>query len=294
MSEYLDLSSGTVHWKDYGGSGQLIVMVHGLGGSVANWDRIGPRLAGRGHVVALDLPGFGLSPPARDWSLDTHRDSIIAFISHFGSPAILFGNSMGGLLAQMVAAARPDLVAGIVLLSPAAPPRLPDPHINWRNARRLLIHSTPGIGPAVSRHLVNTMTPRELINDTLQRVTHKPSRVPIDLIESLVKVAETRSHLPWAADAIPKTGQSIRRMFLKRSRYVAMIRDVRAPTLVVQGLADPIVSPTSVGWACSLRPDWTLVQMEDTGHTPQIDAPVRLLGVVEPWLDSLVIQEMTV
>ena len=35
-----------------------------------------------------------------------------------------------------------------------------------------------------------------------------------------------------------------------------------------------------------MRPDWTLVQMEDTGHTPQIDAPIRTLSVVEPWLQD--------
>ena len=65
-----------------------------------------------------------------------------------------------------------------------------------------------------------------------------------------------------------------------------MIREIKAPTLVVQGLADPIVSPTWVEWACSLRSDWELVQLDGTGHTPQIDAPVRLLSVVEPWLDA--------
>jgi pimeloyl-ACP methyl ester carboxylesterase len=65
-----------------------------------------------------------------------------------------------------------------------------------------------------------------------------------------------------------------------------MIRAVKAPTLVVQGVADPIVSSQSVEWLCSLRPDWSLVQMEDTGHTPQIDAPMRLLGVVQPWLEA--------
>ncbi len=73
MGEYVDTGTGPLHWKDYGGHGPLHVLVHGLGGSIANWDFIGPRLARRGRVVALDLPGFGLSPPAADWSLETHR-----------------------------------------------------------------------------------------------------------------------------------------------------------------------------------------------------------------------------
>ena len=67
-----------------------------------------------------------------------------------------------------------------------------------------------------------------------------------------------------------------------------MIRKIVAPTLVVQGIEDHIVSPTAVEWICSLRPDWQLVQMTDTGHTPQLDAPLRLLDVVEPWLAGTV------
>jgi pimeloyl-ACP methyl ester carboxylesterase len=49
-------------------------------------------------------------------------------------------------------------------------------------------------------------------------------------------------------------------------------------------MSDHIVSPTSVEWLCTLRPDWDLVQLDDTGHTPQMDAPRRFLNVVREWL----------
>ena len=292
MSEYVDLSHGPVHWKDYGGSGRQLVMVHGLGGSIANWDMVGPKLAGRSRTTALDLPGFGLSPPANDWELSTHRDVIIDFIEYVGGDVVLMGNSMGGLLAEMVAALRPDLVHALVLVAPASPPRLPDPLIDWSMASRLLIGSTPGLGTAVNKRILSSMSSEELIHDTLRRITHKPGRVPLPLIEKFIDLAEKRRHLPWVADAVPKTGQSIRRFFHRPSRFVAMIRQIKAPTLVVQGVADPIVSPTSVTWVCSLRSDWKLIQMDDTGHTPQIDAPVRFLGVVEPWLEMHLQQEI--
>lgn len=292
MGDYLDLAHGLVHQKDYGGDGQPIVMVHGLGGSIANWDFLAPRLTGQGHVVALDLPGFGLSPPGPDWSLETHANAIVDFVEHTGPPVVLIGNSMGGLLSEMVAATRPDLVKGMILISPATPPRWPDPHRHWPTARRLLIGSTPGVGPAMNRRVVSSMTSRELVNDSLRRITHKPGRVPMDMVESFVDVAERRTQLPWATDAIPKTGQSIRALFLRRSRFVSMIRDIVAPTLVIQGIWDRIVSRTSVEWMCHLRPDWTLELMDDTGHTPHIDAPIRTLGVIRPWLDDLLVQEI--
>jgi len=293
MAQYIDLDTGTIHWKDYGGSGPLIVMVHGLGGSLANWDAIGPRLASRARVVALDLPGFGLSPPAKDWSLETHRDAVADFIEALGGRAIVIANSLGGLLAEMVASRYPESVEALVLISPATPPRLPDPTIHWPMARRLLIGATPGIGPMVNRQMVSSMTSRELVNDLLYRITHKPGRVPLEMVESFVAIAEARSRLPWATDAVPMTGQSIRRHLVRRRWFIEMIRSIKAPTLVVIGVADRVVSPTSVAWLCSLRLDWELVQMEDTGHTPQIDAPVRFVSVVEPWLESILRRDMT-
>ncbi|MGD2042936.1 MAG: alpha/beta hydrolase [Acidimicrobiia bacterium] len=293
MSEYLDLSRGPIHWKDYGGSGPSLVMVHGLGGSIANWDVVGPRIAQHGRATALDLPGFGLSPPADDWELETHRDVIIEFVETMGDDAVLVGNSMGGLLAEMVAAHRPDLIRSMVLVAPATPPRFPDPLINWPMASRLLIGSTPGLGTALNKQVIASMSPEELVYETMARIVHKPGRVPLSLMEEFIAVAKKRQHLPWAGDAVPKTGQSIRRFFSRPSRFVSMVRDIKAPTLVVQGIADPIVSPTSVAWVCSLRPDWKLVQMEDTGHTPQIDAPVRFMGVVAPWLRAHLEQEIS-
>jgi pimeloyl-ACP methyl ester carboxylesterase len=286
MSEYLDLACGPIHWKDYGGTGTPIVMVHGLGGSLANWDIMGPRLTGLGRVVALDLPGFGLSPPGKDWSLDTHAAAIVDLIEHLGAPAVLLGNSLGALLGEKITAERPELVSALVLISPATPPRLPDPNIHWPTARRLVLNSTPLLGPALFRRALTKMTPRELINDSLARITHDPGRVPLELVESFVTVAEQRSHFPWVADAVPKTGQSIRALFLRRSTFTAMVRKIMAPTLVLHGVDDPIVSRTAVEWLCWMRPDWTFIQMEDTGHTPQIDAPIRTLSLVEPWLTS--------
>lgn len=287
MFEYLDLESGPIHWKDYGGSGTPVVMVHGLGGSIANWDVIGPRLATQARVVAVDLPGFGMSPPARDWSVQTHANAIVEVIDHVGSPAVLIGNSLGGLISEMVASTRPDLVSGLVLISPATPPRLPDPYLHWPTACRLLVRSTPLIGPALFRMELARTTPRQLINDSLTRIAHNRGRVPLEMVESFVELAERRSHFPWAADAVPKTAQSIRASFLRRGEFNSMIRKITAPTLVIQGIEDRIVSRTAVEWLCWIRPDWTLLQLDDTGHTPQLDAPIRTLSAIQPWLSSL-------
>jgi pimeloyl-ACP methyl ester carboxylesterase len=285
MGHYESTGTATTHWVDYGGSGPLIVLVHGLGGSVVNWDAVGPGLTRVGRTVALDLPGHGLSPPGKDWRLSTHARALEAFVESLGEPVTLVGNSMGGLLSEMVAARRPELVRELVLVSPATPPRFPDPRIHWPTVRLLAAQATPVLGDLVSRRFWGAYTPGELVRLSLGSITHRPGRVPLDVVEALVRSTEARSRLPWAPRAVPATARSIASLWRRPSRFVATVRAITAPTLVVHGIGDHIVSPTAVEWMCALRPDWELIQMEDTGHTPQLDAPVRFLEVVTPWLE---------
>lgn len=284
MDSYLRYANGSLRLRDYGGGGLPILLVHGLGGSAANWDAVGPRLSELGHAVAMDLPGFGLSPPGPDWELATYAAAVQSAIDSLGGRAVLVGNSMGALIAEMVAAADPDTVEALALVSPATPPRFPDPRIHWPTARRLAIQATPVLGRAVSRYFLRRFTPEELVRLSLSTIAHDPGRVPPDVVTELTDVARARFMLPWAEEAVPSTGRSIARLFFRRSSFVAMVREISSPTLVVHGIEDHIVSPTSVEWLCSLRPDWDLVQMEDTGHVPLLDAPVRFVGVVMPWL----------
>ncbi len=286
--------SGLIHWKDHGGDGPAVVLVHGLGGSVANWDPIAPGLTDLGHTVALDLPGFGLSPRPGEWKLETLARALADFVEAVGPPVALIGNSMGGLLSEMVASDRPDLVSALVLISPATPPRYRDPRRHWPTARRLVLQAIPGVGKFLNKRIARRYGPDELVWFTLENVSGHPGRVPLEVIEELVALARIRVHLPWAADAVPSTATEIAKYFGRPSRFVAMIRRIKAPTLVIHGLEDHIVSPTSVEWLCSLRLDWKLVQLEDTGHVPQLDAPVRTLSVIKPWLEQHLEREASV
>lgn len=273
-----------MHEVDFGGSGPDLILIHGLGGSTTNWNAVAPALAGLGRVRAIDLPGFGLTPPRKDFHLDTHRDSVVGYLETLGGPLTLIGNSTGGLLSEMVASHRPDLVERLVLVSPATPPRLPDPRLDWPTVIRLAVQATPVLGDLYGRWFLHSNTPEELVRKTLAMITHKPGRVPMDLIEDSRVMARIRKQLPWATHATARTATSIALLYARRSSFLEMIRSIDAPTLVIQGMSDHIVSPTSVEWLCSLRPDWTLAHLEDTGHTPQMDAPLRTMEVLSRWL----------
>ncbi|REK19692.1 MAG: alpha/beta hydrolase [Actinobacteria bacterium] len=286
MTNSVDRALAGLNWRDYGGSGQTMVLVHGLGGSLINWDAVGPRLAKDRRVVAADLPGFGFSPPRDNYDLKTHAAAVVEFIDEFETPVALMGNSMGGLICEMVASEHPDLVESLILVSPATPPRLPDTRLHWPTVTRLFIEAIPGVGYAFGHAIKARYTPEQIVHLGLEAITHDPSRVPPHVVESLVDMAEQRVHLPWAVPSLNQTAFEIAMMYRRPRDFVRMIRRIRARTLVVHGLGDRIVSPTAIEWLCSLRRDWDLAQMEDTGHTPQLDAPVRFTTIVDEWLEG--------
>ncbi len=100
------------------------VFLHGLGGSSLNWTdlmlALEPQLTG----YAVDLPGFGMSPPPRDgdYTPSSHARAVAEFIlaKELG-PVDLFGNSLGGAVALQLAARKPELVRSLTLISPALP-----------------------------------------------------------------------------------------------------------------------------------------------------------------------------
>ena len=147
-SETVDVD-GPVHYLDMGGTedGPFMVAVHGLGGSHLNWAALGPRLSGHGRVLVLDLVGHGLTPRgARTADLEGHRRLVSGFLRALGGrPAILVGNSMGGLVAALQAAEESDSVAGLVLIDPALPTaRLGLVHP--RVIANFLLCAVPGVG----------------------------------------------------------------------------------------------------------------------------------------------------
>jgi pimeloyl-ACP methyl ester carboxylesterase len=71
---------------------------------------------------------------------------------------------------------------------------------------------------------------------------------------------------------------------LRRRHFYRMVAAIRTRALIVQGERDRLVRVEAVRGLVAARPDWRLEVLEDVGHVPQLEAPGRFLGVVEPWL----------
>jgi pimeloyl-ACP methyl ester carboxylesterase len=106
-------------WRERG-NGQPVVLLHGLGGSRISWE---PQLSGLGErwrVAAWDLPGYGFSAPLPDepYTFRALADAAAAWIRELGAAsAHVVGISMGGMIAQYLAAFHPHVVRSLTLLS---------------------------------------------------------------------------------------------------------------------------------------------------------------------------------
>lgn len=104
-----------------GGAGPPLALVHGLGGSAANWAELGPALARSRRVLAVDLPGHGRSAPLPVApTLAPFADAVAAALAEEdAAPAPVVGHSLGGVVAVRLALRHPEAVSGLVVASGA-------------------------------------------------------------------------------------------------------------------------------------------------------------------------------
>ncbi|HSV08675.1 MAG TPA: alpha/beta hydrolase [Candidatus Binatus sp.] len=287
LSRTIDLG-GPVHFADFGGSGPTMVLVHGLGGSHVNWIAVGPALAKRARVVALDLAGFGYTPLAgRSAHVRANAELLDRFLDTVAEgPAILIGNSMGGLLAMMEAERHPEKVSQLVLVG-AAQPRPAGARLDAVVALTFAAYAVPGVGERFLRWRAARRGPEGIVRDTLRLVCAEPDRVPPELVDAHIAVARDRiERMPWGNQAFLEAARSIVFTLARRRDMQAMIARIAAPALLVQGARDRLVSLAASQATAALRPDWTLAVLEGIGHVPQLEAPERFVSTVTGWLDG--------
>lgn len=280
---FVQLPTTELHVVDSGGEGPPYVLVHGLGGNHTNWIEVFDSLADRGRAIALDLPGYGYSPPVERHDLDVFASILIELLQTLDEPAVLVGNSMGGLLAEMVAATRPGLVADLILIAPASPIASLRHRPSNSVAARLAAQSFPGIGNVVAGAYRRMLTPQQLTQARLEIVAAEPELLPERVRTASFAMASRRADMPWATRALVESTASIRRTFVPPWRFQRMISSVSHEALVLSGDRDIVVAPEAIDALATLRPDWTFRRLTGVGHVPQMEDAGWVLGEIDRW-----------
>jgi len=200
-------------------------------------------------------------------------------------PAILIGNSMGGLIAMMEAARQPAKVARLVLVGPVQP-RPPATLIDPMVALTFAAYALPGVGETLMRWRAARLGPEGTVRQTLALCCADPARLPPDVVAAHVAMARERQAMPWAQAAFLEAARSIMALLARRRQTHTMIAEIEAPTLIVQGTEDRLVPLAASRATAALRRDWSLAVFEGVGHVPQLEAPERFVETVVGWLEG--------
>ena len=112
---WVPYEQGRVAYRDFGGHGPVVMLLHGVGGNLAHWGRVAPLVRDRYRLVAVDLPSHGASTAPAAYSFD-HDLGAVDEVRHalsLGRPAVV-GHSYGGMVAISLGASRPGAYRVVV------------------------------------------------------------------------------------------------------------------------------------------------------------------------------------
>ncbi|MFE7424870.1 alpha/beta fold hydrolase [Streptomyces sp. NPDC014735] len=262
------------------------LFVHGLGGSSRNWSALMPLLQDVVAGEALDLPGFGDSPPPDDgnYSVTGHARAVIRLLDATErGPVHLFGNSLGGSVATRVAAVRPDLVRTLTLISPA----LPEIRVQ-RGALPTGLLAVPGIATLFAR-MTRDWSAEDRTRGVMALCYGDPARVSEAGFRDAVAEMEHRLGQPYFWDAMARSARGIVDAYTLGGQHGLwrQAERVLAPTQLVYGGRDQLVSYRMARRASSAFRDARLLTLPDAGHVAMMEYPEAVAQAFRALLDEL-------
>jgi pimeloyl-ACP methyl ester carboxylesterase len=271
----LPFAGGTLHYLTAGDAERPpLVLVHGRGSASILWYPIITRLAEQRRILAVDLPGWGLSAgvpfsgKTGEDAVNWWRDGVLAAIDYVRiTQFALLGHSLGGMVSMAVAAARPAAVTTLLLEDPAG---FPGKISLWA---RLFF--------ALEPERLARLTPQALLTWTRQRLAPAPSETA-DMASALV----TLNRLLETQRASGVT--AFNRLLSIRGGSYSMehaLPKLTMPTHIMLGERDPLIPRAVVQAGMRAIPHADLTLIPDAGHNPHLEQPTatgdliaRLLG----------------
>jgi pimeloyl-ACP methyl ester carboxylesterase len=244
------------------GQGPPVILIHGFGGSMWQWEHQQTPLSSEFRVITPDLIGSGLSAkPDIEYRPDQTLDYFLGFMDALQIPqAALVGNSMGAGLAIGMALAHPDRVSRLVLIG-----GLPA-HVRERLTSPSIQRALDTPAPSWLASFGNWLFGGLMIESVLKEIVHDPALLTPAVIERSNRNRQrpgVMAPLMTVRDTLP----------LWESGFAKRIGEIQHPTLIVWGEEDRVF-PLQVGEELqrTIR-ESALVRIPDAGHIPQWERP---------------------
>jgi 3-oxoadipate enol-lactonase len=245
---------------DVRGSGEPLLLVHGLGYARWGWEPVVDALGERFSVVSFDNRGVGTSDaPPGPYTVRQLAEDAVAVLDDAGiDRSHVVGTSLGGMVAQELALGWPERVDRLVLAC-----------------------TTPGVsGHPMPEHTVRLLlkVPTMAVDERLRRLVENALADPADpaLVERIIahRLASPQDPAAWQAQAA--AGMSF--------DALSRLERIAAPTLVLQGTADVVVDPRNADVLAARIPEARLELFPGTGHLFFWEEPERFVHVVSDFL----------
>lgn len=265
-----------VHYTEEGKlTGRTLVLVHGFAASVHAWrpwiERLGPDF----HLIAIDLPGHGLTEAPQDYQATIEGNVALvgkladkAGASHF----VLAGNSMGGAVAIAFAMAHPERLEGLVLVDAAG----------WPGDESESAGGPPFfvglINNPVGRFFLKLLDPRVFASGGLKSAYLDESLVTDRLVDRYAELALAPGHRDILLTQRPQPAKPI---------TPADFDKITVPTLVLAGEQDKLIPVDLSRSIAAAIPGARLITYPEGGHLPMEQLPDKSAADLRAFLDSI-------
>jgi pimeloyl-ACP methyl ester carboxylesterase len=233
--------------------GDTIVFIHGFSHSLESFDSVSETLDDAYRVIRFDLPGHALTGAREDgaYSVEATLDQVSELLEVIAPEQFAIGgNSLGGLIAWRYAAANPDAVSHLILISPGGYPNLGvgDEPAPVPPAVRLFLTTAPDAGIAAATAGLYA-DPTRMREEDVARIG------ALMRIEGVGNALVERIEQFTLPDPNPH------------------LRTIDAETLVIWGAADQMIPPDHGPRFAAAIPNAELLLIQDAGHMAQVETP---------------------
>jgi pimeloyl-ACP methyl ester carboxylesterase len=249
------------------GSGEVLILLHGFGGDKDNWPLYARSLRREYRVIIPDLPGFGdnARDPDADYSMDAQAKWLLSFADalqidrfHIG------GNSMGGFIALKFTLAYPNKILSLTLLDNAG--------VLGDTKSELQIATENG------ESLLTVSSPEEfdrLLAFIVYRSPPLPGFIKQPYCDDLIANEAFMEKIFW----------SLAEEFLNNPLNDELHK-ITAPTLIIWGRQDRLIDVSCTDVMKTKIPNNHCVVLEETGHVPMLERPIKSAAVHLEHLNS--------